>query len=144
MIKDYCIIDDEVSKFNDAYFNEPITQLTNPGVKVTTVYGAFEKVYTQFLYEENVAEYTERNEYYFPKYTQSTFGDGTVTSSSALTGPLKWSYEFEKHGKTDSSYKPIKLVEMCSAESVKTNPYDGKNEDGSLSYDKNGYMGLDC
>ncbi|KRX05249.1 Aspartic peptidase domain [Pseudocohnilembus persalinus] len=142
MLKQYSTDKEVIDKFNDSYYVDAFLNLVNPGVKVTNVYGAFEKVNTQFEFQEDPKIYTNREEYYFPNITSYTFGDGTVSSSSALMGPLKWIYENRKG--EQSSYKPVKLVEMCSKYGIKDEPYDEIQEDGQKVYTKSGYQGLDC
>lgn len=46
MLKQYSTDKEVIDKFNDSYYVDAFLNLVNPGVKVTNVYGAFEKVNT--------------------------------------------------------------------------------------------------
>lgn len=64
--------------------------MTNPGVRVTNVYGAFANTEAAYNYTDNPNTYSKENEYYFPNVTQYSGGDTTVNTNGALTGPIKW------------------------------------------------------
>lgn len=64
-LEKYSTFSDIVDMFEDNW--QPVfTNLTNPGVKVTNVYGAFGNTAVRFRYEDDPNEYTKQNEYYFP------------------------------------------------------------------------------
>lgn len=43
-----------------------------------------------YKYNEDPRIRTKKNKFIFPEETKFTTGDGTVTTTSAILGPLKW------------------------------------------------------
>lgn len=116
-------------------------ELPNPGVKVINVYGTHSDVYVQLTYDESPKKYTSQDKYYFPKESKYIKGDGTVCSTSALVGPIKWKIENDK--KLENS-KPVRFVEMCSNNSLTKNVNNVKAENGELTFEESGYNGIEC
>jgi lecithin-cholesterol acyltransferase len=65
----------------------------------------------KFSYDKSPLEViTQTNDFYFPENVESTVGDGTVITASAITPAIKWIYEHEHK----IIPHPTKLVEFCS------------------------------
>mmetsp|Transcript_21207 Transcript_21207/g.2844 ORF Transcript_21207/g.2844 Transcript_21207/m.2844 type:complete len:120 (-) Transcript_21207:164-523(-) len=85
---------------------------------------------------------TKHQMFDFPETIYNTLGDTTVSSNSALVGPIKWRYEFEQ--KTDPNAKPIKIVEFCSLNSPTLDVNTETSPSGEKTFTNGGYNGLAC
>lgn len=117
--------------------------LPNPGVRVTTVYGNYAKVEVAYNYKSSPLPDAEAGNFNFPKKSRYETGDEAVTTTSAITAPLKWIHE-HKNGDVANAH-PVRLVEMCSSYNPTVNVNTERNFDnGELTYTESGYNGLEC
>lgn len=82
-----------------------------------------------------------KKDFYFPESQESTIGDGTVPTYSAITPAFKWAHEYE-NGLPNS--KPVKLIEYCSQYASDKSFYETTSSNGEKIYTKNSYHGISC
>lgn len=111
------------------------TDLLNPGVQVNVVFGTTGFTNSEIIYEQDPKTKTTKGSIYDPDTVKDGRGDGSVLTSSALIGPIKWGEEF-RTGVQNA--KPVTFIHMCSSYNKRKSIF----ENGAVT--KNMYMGVDC
>ena len=136
---------DNYYAFKEDSKKNKISQLKNPEVPVTLIFGSHTPTPKTFVYDYDPKIAANKNEFAFPNQTIYTPGDGTVTTASALLPALKWSWEFDfKFAGGNRFAQPVKTVEYCSSFNNKKNPYDVVEDGKPYQYTSNEYIGLEC
>ena len=116
----------------DARFDEMI----NPGVQTTLLYSTHIASQIKAYFKEDPRIRTMSQEFYYPWYTFG-FGDGSVSTGSAISPFIKWAWEFENK-KPDS--KPVVMAELCGIKDTSESLFDK----GTDHVGKNKYVGVSC
>jgi hypothetical protein len=136
--------DHSTALLNDSYANG-MQDVTNPEVPMVLIYGSHLNTEYVVDYEYDPTIITDTNNFAWPTSETQSGGDGTVLTTSMLLPGLKWAWEFEhKDTVTDSSPKPIKIMEWCSTYNTKNWIYDTVYPDQTNQILKNEYIGVNC
>ena len=87
-----------------------IEKLQNPNVEVTSVYGNFLATESKLFYQRDPLKRSQEGKPYEPEEVDFSYGDGTVTTASAIIPPLKWANDYEEKKKGS---KPVVFIEIC-------------------------------
>ena len=134
------------SNYSANFFNimDPnFETIPNPGVPMVLFYSTVVPTEGRFNFTQDPKVTSDQDKFCTKKDETWTnwYGDLTVPATSVVTPALKWAQEFDNN---TVGAKPIKLVQICSAQANRFNPYDGKNSSGAYIVNKNEYQGIPC
>lgn len=120
--------------------DEEMIKLKNPEVPVISINLRTGSTVEQYYYNKNITENLEKKDY--PKSKKKIgYGDGVLSSTTQLAGPLKWAFEYDEKKK---NAQPVKLIDFCSTYEVKNNIYDNVNEKRGNTFIENEFSGIKC
>lgn len=124
-------------------FDSRFDSLPNINVPLAVVYSTVVPTEGRFDFKQDPRITADQNKFCTNKEQTWTnwLGDETVPSTSAVTGPIKWSMDFQNQV---AGAKPVKLVEVCSALNIRNTPYDTTSSGGVKQMNKLEYQGLSC
>lgn len=127
----------EIPSVYESTIDRNIEELRNPGVQTFIVYSSIVPTESKYYYLKNPRKVLAQGKEANPDYREYAFGDGTMTTSSAIIPGIKWADDYNKG--TVEGAKPVGFVEFCS----QVNQKDRPTEEGE-EFTENEHMGLQC
>lgn len=139
MLAKYNMTESTLDIFKYTRDNQMI-KLQNPEVPIISINLRTGLTVEQYDYDYDIREHLYRHDY--PKgNTKVGYGDGVLSSTTQLAGPLKWAFEYDNNEK---HAQPVKLIDFCSTYNVKYNVYDREDEKTGNDITKNEFIGINC
>lgn len=139
MLSKYHISDNTMDMYRFTR-DDRMHKLPNPEVPVVSINLRTGKTVQRYIYDKEFIEYLHSHDY--PQAnTTIGYGDGVLSSTTQMAGPLKWAFEYDS--KTANSH-PVKLIDVCSTYNLKNDVYDIKDVSKPFEMINNEFIGVTC